>query len=253
MRHDCARGITKRFSFNGHGNACASARRLLTLGVALASCLAAAGCIGLTGSPGAGGSGGGTGSSSGSQASQLSPSSAQVAFGNVTVGSSTSQLVTLTAAGNSNVTITSVTASGTGFSVSGPSNVILAPNQSLTISVGFQPKATGSATGKLVVSSNASNSSMQIALSGYGLAAGGNHSVALNWQASTSPVIGYFVFRGSTAANLSQMNVNAVASTSYTDRNVVNGHTYVYAVKSMDASNLLSSFSNTVTVTVPNQ
>lgn len=252
MSFDGAGKNAKSFTFKGGGASLAFAMRTATLGLALAASLGTVGCVGLTGTPSTS-SGGSSGSPGSSQTSQLSPSSAAVTFGNVTVGSSTSELVTLTAAGNANVTISGITASGTGFSVSGQSNVTLAPNQSVTISVSFQPKAAGSATGNLLVSSNASNSSLQIGLSGDGLAATSSHSVALNWQASTSPVIGYFVFRGSSANTLGQLNVSAVPSTSYTDKTVANGQTYVYAVKSIDASNVLSNFSNTVTVTVPSQ
>ncbi len=252
MRSDGGRDKAESFTFKGHSRKFVPARRLAMLAMALSAWLFAAGCIGLTGSPNGSGTGG-TGSTGGSQSSQLAPSSTQVIFGNVTVGSSTSQLVTLTAAGTENVTISSVTVSGAGFSVSGGSNVILTPNHSVTLSIGFQPGAAGSASGKLLISSNASNSSLQIGLSGAGVAASGNHSVALNWQPSTSPVIGYFVFRGPSASNLSQVNVTAVSTTSYTDGNVVNGQTYVYAVKSIDAGNALSGFSNQVTVKIPNQ
>lgn len=235
--------------FRGRGRALLPASRSLALAVALSAWVFAAGCVGLTGNPSANGSSGTSGGGSGS--SQLSPSSAQVSFGSVTVGSSTSQLVTLTATGSTDIKISAVTASGTGFSVSGGSNVTLAPSQSVTVSIGFQPSVAGSATGTLLISSNAANASLQIPLSGDGVS-GATHSVALNWQASTSPVVGYFVFRGTSAGNLSQLNVTAVSTTSYTDKNVVNGQTYTYAVKSINANNMLSNFSNTVTVTVPN-
>lgn len=102
-----------------------------------------------------------------------------------------------------------------------------------------------------MVSSNASNSSLQISLSGDGVATGGSHSVTLNWRASSSVVVGYFVFRGLSAGNLTQLNAIALPSTSYVDKNVAGGNTYVYAVKSMDASNVLSNFSSTVTVKIP--
>src|SRR5579875_3775843 len=118
--------------------------------------------------------------------------------------------------------------------------------------VGFQPKTTGNATGKLLVSSNASNSSLQIALAGEGVTAS-THTVALSWRPSTSPIAGYFVFRGSSTATLAQLNAIALATTSYVDRTVANGATYVYAVKSIDANNVLSDFSNTVLVKVPSQ
>ncbi|MDE3110432.1 MAG: choice-of-anchor D domain-containing protein [Acidobacteriota bacterium] len=191
------------------------------------------------------------GSGSTSNAAQLTPSSAAISFGNVAVGSSTSNLVTLTVAGSSSVTISSSTASGAGFNASGPSNMTLAPGQSVNVSVSFQPKAAGNVTGTLLISSNASNSSLQITLSGAGVASTGNHSVSLNWQPSTTAVTGYFVFRGSSIGTLAQLNSSAVASTSYVDKTVVSGSTYVYAVRSLDASNILSNFSNAVTVTVP--
>jgi hypothetical protein len=240
---------TEGFPVRGAGGSLATASHLFILGLALITSLGTVGCVGLTGGP----PGGGSGTANSSQASQLSPSASAVDFGNVTVNSSTSQLVTLTAAGTENVTISAVTVSGTGFSVSGPSNLTLTPNQSVTISVGFSPKAAGSVSGKLLVSSTATNSSLQITLSGDGMVVSGTHSVSLSWQASTSSVIGYFVFRGSNTTSLSQLNSSAVASTSYTDKTVANGKTYVYAVKSVDSGNVLSNFSNTVTVTVPSQ
>ncbi len=225
-----------------------ASRRSATLALALSVSLSTCGCIGLTGTPaGAGGTGSGS-----AAAAQLSPSSSSVSFGPVAVGSTTSELVTLTVAGTKNVTISSATASGAGFTVSSPANITLAPGQSVTISVGFQPKTTGNATGKLLVSSNASNSSLQIALAGEGVTAS-THTVALSWRPSTSPIAGYFVFRGSSTATLAQLNAIALATTSYVDRTVANGATYVYAVKSIDANNVLSDFSNTVLVKVPSQ
>lgn len=258
MRLDCAGKKAKSFTFKGAADGCcAFAVRSVILGAALCASLATVGCIGLTGTPASStttGGGGGSTSSGSSQTSQLSPSSASLAFGNVTVGASTSQLVTLTVAGTANVTISGISASGTGFSASGNSNVTLTPGQSVTISVIFNPKAAGSSSGDVLVSSNASNSSLKIGLSGDGVAtAATSHTVALNWQASRSPVVGYFVFRGASATNLSQLNGTALASTSYTDKSVVNGQTYVYAVKSIDAGNVLSNFSNVVTVSVPSQ
>jgi hypothetical protein len=255
MRRDYAGKKAKGFTFRGAGGSCAFAVRSMILAAALSASFATVGCIGLAGTPaGSTSTGGGGSSTSGSsQASQLSPSAASVVFGNVTVGASTSQLVTLTAAGTANVTISGVSASGTGFSVSGKSNVTLTPGQSVTISVVFDPKAAGTFSGDVLVSSNASNSSLKIGLSGDGVAAKSSHTVALNWQPSASPVIGYFVFRGASANNLSQLNATALASTSYTDRSVVSGQTYIYAVKSIDSANVLSNFSNAVTVSVPAQ
>lgn len=236
MKFEVAGNRTK---FNLIARSCGrlpSAIRLAGVGVALSACLVAAGC-------------GQTRGSGGANSAQLSPSASTVAFGNVAVGSSTSQLVTITAAGNKSVTIKSVSASGTGFVVSPQSNVVLGPSQSLTVSVSFSPTSAGNAAGQLLVASSASNTSLKISLSGDGVTS--NHSVTLNWQPGASAVIGYYVFRGANATNLSQLNTSAVSSTSYTDKTIADGQTYVYAVKSINSSSALSGFSNYVTVSVP--
>lgn len=185
----------------------------------------------------------------GNPAAKLTASSTQVSFGSVAVGSSTSELVTLTATGTDNVIIHGVTASGKGFSTTPKSGVTLTPNQSVTVSVNFEPTKEGTDTGKLSIATN--GSPMQIELSGTGVTAAGQHSVALSWQATPS-VIGYYVYRGSQASNLSKVTTALDATTSYKDKGVTNGQTYVYSVTSVDASNVESPRSNPVTVTIPN-
>jgi hypothetical protein len=236
MRFKAAENHAKFNRINRFCGGLSSEVRAAAVAVALAASFVAAGC-------------GQTRGTRGANASQLSPSSSAVAFGNVVIGSSTSELVTITAAGNKTVTINSVTASGTGFVVSPQSNVTLAAGQSLTVSVSFEPKSAGNAAGQLLVASSASNSGLKIPLSGDGVTS--SHSVTLHWQPSASAVIGYFVFRGSSAGTLAQLTASAVASTSYTDKTIADGQTYVYAVKSINSTNVLSGFSNYVTVSVP--
>lgn len=182
----------------------------------------------------------------------LVPSATKVEFGNVAVGSSTAQLVTLTNMGKVNVSIAKVSASGKGFSVSGGSNVVLAPSEAVTVSVGFNPAAAGKARGTLSVSSDAlSGSAVSIALSGSGEAASGKHSVALSWQPS-SQAVGYFIYR-STKGNgaLSKLNPTLNESTSFTDSTVASGETYQYVVTSVNSSNVESAASNQIAVTIP--
>lgn len=185
--------------------------------------------------------------------SSLVPSATKVEFGNVAVGGSTSQLVTLTNMAKVNVSIIKVSASGKGFSVSGGSNMVLAPSQAVTVSVGFNPAAKGKATGTLSVTSDAlSGSTVRIALSGSGDAGSGKHSVALNWQASSSPTMGYFVYRSAKGnGTLSKLNATLIDSTSFTDSTVVSGETYEYVVTSVNSSNVESAASNQITVTIP--
>ncbi len=91
-------------------------------------------------------------------------------FGNVNVGNTGSLYATLTNTGNSNVTISSVTVTGTGFSTSGVTpGIILMPNQSATMNVAFAPLTAGSLTGSVSVVSNATNSPTTISLSGSGV------------------------------------------------------------------------------------
>jgi len=94
-------------------------------------------------------------------------------FGSVQVGSNQALSETLTNSGGSSVTVTQVNPTGTGFSVSGLSlPLILAAGQSQGFSVTFMPSSAGSSSGNLAILSNASNSTLNVALAGNGLAAG---------------------------------------------------------------------------------
>ena len=104
---------------------------------------------------------------------QLTPSATNLSFGSVTVGSSGSHQVTVKSTGNTNATISKVTVTGTGFVLgSSAANVILDPSQSESYTVNFDPKAAGSISGTLTITSNAKNSPLNIPLSGTGAAAG---------------------------------------------------------------------------------
>jgi hypothetical protein len=173
-----------------------------------------------------------------------------VSFGDVTIGTSTAQLVSLKNTGGSNVKISAVSVSGSGFSVSGGSNMTLTPDQSVTISVNFTASGAGLVQGTVSVSSNASNKVLAIGVTATGVEAA-QHSVTLTWQPSTSVVHGYFVYRGPTASNLSKLNNEAATSTSYTDRSVASGETYVYEVTAVDPKSTESTPSTPVTVTIP--
>jgi hypothetical protein len=102
--------------------------------------------------------------------SQLSASATGVAFGSVTVGSPVTKSITLTDAGTANVSISTVSATGAGFSAKLGANANLAPNGTATVSVTYSPTAAGAVQGTLSVSSNASNSVVQIPLSATGVA-----------------------------------------------------------------------------------
>jgi hypothetical protein len=109
-------------------------------------------------------------SGTGAVQSALSAIPASLSFGNVTVGSNSTQAVSLTNTGNSNVTISTVSVSGTGFSTSGvASGTVLSPTQSATLSVLYAPGAVGVSTGTVTVATTATNTSAAVALSGTGV------------------------------------------------------------------------------------
>jgi Cep192 domain 4/HYDIN/CFA65/VesB-like, Ig-like domain len=186
-------------------------------------------------------------------APQISASTSAVSFGNTTVGTSSSQPVVLKNTGNANLVISSVSSSGTGFATSGGSGVTLAPDQSVTVTVTFDPQAAGSVSGGLKIASNATNS-VNIGLSGAGVAASASnkHSVDLRWSPSGSTVIGYFVYRGTISGGpYAKLFSSVDGSPTYTDGSVAGGTTYYYVVTSVDPSHVESAYSNQVSVTIP--
>jgi hypothetical protein len=112
-------------------------------------------------------------SGTGVTAGLLAANPSSLSFGNVQIGNSQTLSETLTNSGGSDVTITQATITGAGFSLSGLTlPVTLAAGQSKAFSVAFAPQSGGAVTGNLAVISNASNSTLNIALSGTGVTAG---------------------------------------------------------------------------------
>ena len=112
---------------------------------------------------------GGTGQAVATPAASLSPAS--VAFGSVTVGSSSAaQAVTLTNSGSATLSITDISAPSP-FGVTDTCGPSLAAGASCQISVVFTPSGAGAASGQLSVSSNASGSPHTVGLSGTGVLA----------------------------------------------------------------------------------
>jgi hypothetical protein len=100
----------------------------------------------------------------------LTPSSAN--FGSVAVGSTNSQTIQVSNTGNGVLTITQASVTGNGFSTTGLTLPLsLNPGQSTTFNSQFQPAGAGSASGSIMIVSNAAGSPGVIALSGSGVAA----------------------------------------------------------------------------------
>jgi hypothetical protein len=100
---------------------------------------------------------------------QLVISPTSVSFGNVAVGSNSTQTITLTNTGNATLTISAAGVSGTGYSASGVSaGQVIAAGQNATFTAKFAPTVSGSPSGVISISSNAPGSPATIALSGTG-------------------------------------------------------------------------------------
>jgi Abnormal spindle-like microcephaly-assoc'd, ASPM-SPD-2-Hydin len=188
---------------------------------------------------------------SGTAAGQLSVSPGTLSFGSVVVGTSKSLSASLSASGAS-VTVSSATFGTSEFTLSGISfPLMLAAGQSASFAISFRPQASGSASDSASFWSNASNSPAVETLSGNGTAPP-QHSVSLSWNASTSSVIGYNVYRSSaTGGPYAKINSALNASTNYTDTSVQAGQTYYYATTAVDGSGLESGYSNQVEAVIP--
>jgi Abnormal spindle-like microcephaly-assoc'd, ASPM-SPD-2-Hydin/Immunoglobulin domain len=180
----------------------------------------------------------------------LTDSASSLGFGNVNVGSSSTQSVTLTNSGGSNVSVANVTISGAGFSVNAISTgLILAPTASVAMNVTFAPAASGGVTGTVAITSNASNSPLTVSFSGTGQVVA--HSATLAWTES-STVIGYNVYRGSVSGGpYTKINPSLDATTSFADTTVQAGQTYYWVVTAVNSSNVESTYSNQIGGTIP--
>jgi hypothetical protein len=185
----------------------------------------------------------------------LSINASSVAFGSVNFGQPATQTLTLTSTGNVSVTVNSAAVAGTGFTLSGATlPVTLAPGQTSTLGVEFNPTVTGAATGTLtVISTSSTNGTATVALTGTGTAT--SYQVNLSWDAPASspdPVAGYNVYRAPSGSTLYQLvNPSVESLTAYVDTTVVAGSSYDYIVESVDASGVTSVPTSPVLVTIP--
>lgn len=105
----------------------------------------------------------------------LAVSSSSLSFASTTMGSTTAaQSITVNNAGTGAVSITSVTITGTNASsfviASNTCGVSLAVGASCSVSVAFDPSATGALSASVSISDNATGSPQTVALSGIGTA-----------------------------------------------------------------------------------
>jgi hypothetical protein len=116
-------------------------------------------------------------SGTGTTPATLTANPTSLAFTNVQVGQSQTQTETVMNTGGVSATISQATVSGTGFTISGISPPLtLTPGQSTSFSVTFTPKSAGSASGSVVVASDASDPALSDPLSGTAVAPQGTLS-----------------------------------------------------------------------------
>jgi fibronectin type 3 domain-containing protein len=157
-----------------------------------------------------------------------------VSFGDVAVGTTQTQPITMSATG-SGVTVSSDASSNSQFVLNGASlPFTIAAGQSVSFNVTFTPNSSGTVSGSLSFTSDASNSQAVEPLTGTGTVQ--QHSVAISWNDSTD-VAGYNVYR-STSANGTFAKINSTLdpSTAYTDSSVVSGTTYYYEATAVNSS-----------------
>jgi Abnormal spindle-like microcephaly-assoc'd, ASPM-SPD-2-Hydin len=190
-----------------------------------------------------------TGTGTNSTVGTLAISPAPLNYGNVTVGTTDTLPLTMSAAGGS-VTVSSATSSSSQFVLQGASlPFTIAPGQSVSFNVAFTPGSSGTVSGALSFASNASNSQATESLTGVGTQP--VYTVNLSWNASSN-VVGYNVYRGTSATgSFSKITSNVDANTAFTDNSVVGGSTYYYAATAVNSSGQESTLSTPVQVAVP--
>ena len=197
----------------------------------------------------------GTGIAAADSVPDLTLGATSVAFGDVALNSPATQTVKLTSSGTATLTISTGSATGTGFSLGGMSfPATLNPGQTATLQIQFTPTLAGNASGSVILTSNAAGGpTATIALSGTGQMV--TYEVALSWSPPADPanlVAGYNVYRAAGGNPSYQLlNGSVHAGTSFTDITVQNGTSYSYYVESVDAAGNQSVPSNIYSVDIP--
>jgi hypothetical protein len=171
-----------------------------------------------------------------------------LSFGNVSVGTTETLTLGLRANGGS-VTISSLSSSSSQFAVPGVAFPLTIPaGEESSLNVTFTPQNDGNKSAKLSLASNAANSPASETLTGTGTAP----YVTLSWNASTSEVTGYNVYRSpSRTGRYTKINASLDPDTTYRDATIVGGSTYFYATTAVNSTGQESGYSNRVEVVVP--
>ena len=228
----------------------------LAVFIALVAVMSISGCTGLTGAgtPATNKTTSNAASTTGT--GTLAANATSFTFGNVTLGSNSSQTLTLTNTGTATVTISQATVAGTGFSVvGGMSSVAIPAGQNHVFQLQFAPQAVGSASGSVAVSSDATNSPMAISLSGNGMTALAITAQPASQSVTAGQVANFSVAATGTGTLTYQWKKNGAAisgasSSSYSTpatSNSDNGSQFTVSVT--DSTGTITSNAVTLTVT----
>jgi len=125
--------------------------------------LSLSGCVGLTGA--------GTSAENATSLGTLAASAATLDFGSVGTGASSPKTLTLSNTGTATITISQATVTGAGFTMVGSmSGVSIAAGQSHAFQIEFAPKTAGAVSGSISILSDATNSPLDVPLTGTGKA-----------------------------------------------------------------------------------
>jgi hypothetical protein len=184
------------------------------------------------------------------QVAVMSPNS--LSFGNQAVNrTSAPQTIMLSNPGNAILNISGIAAIGN-FAQTNSCPASLSVGGNCTITVMFRPPVGGGQSGVVIVTEDAQGSPQQVTLNGTGLAPVQHYSEDLTWDAITSSVIGYNVYRGTQSGGpYTKLTTPLEESTFYTDATVESGQSYFYVVTAVDANNEESGISNEILVIVP--
>ena len=183
--------------------------------------------------------------------SSLTASPSSFSFGNIVVGTTSTQTVTLKA-GSMPVIIYGATTTNPEFTLSKLTlPTTIAAGQSISVSVNFKPGSSGSTSGAFTIANNAQNSPSKFTATGAGVSTS-QHTVGLTWVPSTSNVVGFNVYRGTaTGGPYTKLNGSAIVTTSFSDSTVRSGSTYYYVSTAINSSGTESVKSNEVRTAIP--
>jgi len=175
-------------------------------------------------------------------------SSASVVFGPQMLNSTgTAPSIGMLNVGSAPLVVSNVTVTGD-FGQTNNCAGGIAVSAGCTIQVSFTPTALGTRSGTITVFDNTSVGSHSISMSGVGVP---RHNVNLSWTASTSPVIGYFVYRATQSGGpYTELNSLPQAQTTFID-SLPGGATYYYVVTAVDANLVESVTTPEIAATIP--